>query len=543
MPGNPHLHALLTQWKSACANFDVASRASIVQLVATLEQLAQDLARDEEIRVALGSHLSLWTDLRKLWQDLSRAQLTFWDVDDEENEGTSNKEHDLRTICGSLAKFTRNLVAGVPENQVKAYDNEPDMRRLLHYHTSWSSMEADTELSRVLAQAISNMVTTNETLMSKLWETYLNLPEDQVVLITMLTRTAVGARVCVSLLDDMVKLYEAEESSVGAQAFDVGYDILTQLIEQGLVPDLYGKFAIQDEIITPHQTTLLKIVDSYLQSIHMNPPTSDPLQTIKIHSKLSPMLATCFLDLSAYARRAVQRSIRPTNHSPTSPTTPVDETSSNDLSTFQPPQELDVMLPKVCEALVLVTQCMVTIVLQADGEPADESNVASPEHNLKAFFNETRSSDGGIVESLIEVQTTDLLRLLDVFLPRINFGKPVSSMPSAQHDYQKISAPQSEGATDPTGFQYLKRDLVRLLGILSHGVRAVQDQVRICGGIPVVMNQCVIDERNPWRIDDSNKDLREHAIFTLHCLLKDNPDNQAVVDAIRSPLEQEARVS
>jgi hypothetical protein len=28
-------------------------------------------------------------------------------------------------------------------------------------------------------------------------------------------------------------------------------------------------------------------------------------------------------------------------------------------------------------------------------------------------------------------------------------------------------------------------------------------------------------------------DLREHAIFTLHCLLEDNPENQAVVDAIQ----------
>lgn len=28
-------------------------------------------------------------------------------------------------------------------------------------------------------------------------------------------------------------------------------------------------------------------------------------------------------------------------------------------------------------------------------------------------------------------------------------------------------------------------------------------------------------------------DLREHAIFTLHNLLKNNPENQAVVDSIK----------
>jgi len=38
----------------------------------------------------------------------------------------------------------------------------------------------------------------------------------------MLTRTTIGVRVCISLLDNMLKLYDAGESSEGAQAFDVG---------------------------------------------------------------------------------------------------------------------------------------------------------------------------------------------------------------------------------------------------------------------------------------------------------------------------------
>lgn len=51
--------------------------------------------------------------------------------------------------------------------------------------------------------------------------------------------------------------------------------------------------------------------------------------------------------------------------------------------------------------------------------------------------------------------------------------------------------------SDPKGFAYLKRDLVRLLGILSSDRPAVQDRVRACGGIPVVLNLCVVDDRNP----------------------------------------------
>lgn len=91
------------------------------------------------------------------------------------------------------------------------------------------------------------------------------------------------------------------------------------------------------------------------------------------------------------------------------------------------------------------------------------------------------------------------------------FGKPVdlSSLPlppGAQHPTQQqsaSSAPNGNGNGDDDegpvkrGFAYLKRDLVRLLGILCSGDSAVQDRVRLCGGIPVVMNLCVVDDRNP----------------------------------------------
>lgn len=82
-----------------------------------------------------------------------------------------------------------------------------------------------------------------------------------------------------------------------------------------------------------------------------------------------------------------------------------------------------------------------------------------------------------------------MLRQFDLFLPRINFGKPVNLDGSA-------SLQRSQSVD---GFAYLKRDLVRLLGVLCHGVRAVQDRTRVAGGLAVVMNLCVVDERNPCR--------------------------------------------
>jgi ataxin-10 len=184
------------------------------------------------------------------------------------------------------------------------------------------------------------------------------------------------------------------------------------------------------------------------------------------------------------------------------------------------PKELDVMLPKVCEALVLVTQCIITVCLEAEEQQTRlEEGISTfvDFANMKEYYIQKKHDGYGVVESLI-----DLLSLLDIFLPRIQFGKPVNS------DGTPLSSDKSPSA-DVSGFSYVKRDLVRLLGVLSHGAPAVQDRTREAGGLPVVMNMCVVDERNPY--------LREHAIFTLHNLLKNNPKNQGFVDSVKPSQE------
>ena len=121
---------------------------------------------------------------------------------------------------------------------------------------------------------------------------------------------------------------------------------------------------------------------------------------------------------------------------------------------------------------------------------------------------------------------------------------------------------------DASDFPYLKRDLIRLLGILCHNRKAIQDRIRLCGGIPLVLNLCTIDDRNPCKFPFGLHwltccccfsperhsltlslthhrplrftfqltmimkilDLREYAIFALRNLLHNNPENQAVVN-------------
>lgn len=84
-----------------------------------------------------------------------------------------------------------------------------------------------------------------------------------------------------------------------------------------------------------------------------------------------------------------------------------------------------------------------------------------------------------------------MLRRLDKFLPRIQFGeaKPIvagTGTPSVD----KVSLPASR-------FQFQKRDLVRLLGILVHDDPSVQTRVREAEGVQLILGLCAIDEGNP----------------------------------------------
>lgn len=527
----------------ACATFDFNSQDSVLSLTTLLESATAELGQSKTQRERLGENEALWTELRKLWRDLSRVHLTFWENDDSdeetEREMEGKKQHGLKLLSASLARFTRNLVAGVQANQMRAYENEPALRRLIHYYTSWSFMEDKeaTLVARILAQALSNIVTSNDILVAKLWNTYMNLPDDQVVIIRLLsspdprtllaalililnciegsrtrvkilTRSASGVKICISLLDNMVRLYDAEDATEGARAFDIGYEIFSRIMTMDLAPSLFSRMSMADEIITPHQTTLLKLIDSYLQTARSSPTPTTP-QGTPIYAKLERMLSKTFFSLSSYAQSSIQNSLQPSKPDPAASITSPNVTRA----AFEPPSSLDVMLPKVSEGLVLVTQCIVTITLESLEIDAGLGQ------NSQEFFNEARWADQGIIECL-----TELLRLLDLFLPRINFGKPVSADGRAVLPTHTQS-PDVGDERDSTGFSYLKRDLVRLLGILCHGSKAVQDRARLCGGIEVVMNLCVIDERNPY--------LREHAIFALHNLLEDNPENQAVVEAIK----------
>lgn len=60
-----------------------------------------------------------------------------------------------------------------------------------------------------------------------------------------------------------------------------------------------------------------------------------------------------------------------------------------------------------------------------------------------------------------------------------------------------LAADSDAPTGNPSGFAYVKRDLIKLLGALAHKDREVQDRLRTSGGVEVILNHCVIDENNP----------------------------------------------
>jgi ataxin-10 len=113
------------------------------------------------------------------------------------------------------------------------------------------------------------------------------------------------------------------------------------------------------------------------------------------------MLSETFFGLAAYAQHAIRRALGPkASDGPSSAFSGIVNVEITSQVTV-PPQELDLLLPKVCEALVLITQCIVTIALDAE-EKIDDSRSMRVDNQFKTFFNDTRSDGGdGLIESLL----------------------------------------------------------------------------------------------------------------------------------------------
>ncbi|GER53104.1 ataxin-10 [Striga asiatica] len=70
-------------------------------------------------------------------------------------------------------------------------------------------------------------------------------------------------------------------------------------------------------------------------------------------------------------------------------------------------------------------------------------------------------------------------------------------------------------------YRGFRRDIVAVIGNCSYRKKHVQDEIRVQGGILLLLQQCVTDEENPF--------LREWGIFSVRNILEGNIENQRLV--------------
>ncbi|THH05258.1 hypothetical protein EW145_g4929 [Phellinidium pouzarii] len=497
------------------------SSEDYINSLKTLNRVSMNLARDDTVSVcnlreAIGrSSPPIWGGMLHLWEKISTRD---FDALADESQ---------RELILVIARFTRNLLAGNSFNQENLFQCEHAIRKLVQAYTSFLfTVDPKTSMTtRFLMQTLSNLVTSNEKLMQQLWGLYMTLPEEQNILIRMLAhtddRTVVvslvfisncltdshermqvlidapsGRRLCVSLLDKLAKLVEAHDAKDDSELFGIGWHIFEMLFKSGFAPQLFSITSMVGASVNPHQTTLLKLLDSYLiqthsQKLPVQSAANDPYQGSDAVSQFTTLLSAQFFELVGNAKSSIEKSLaKPRLNIDTGYN---DDTDVADRNTG-PLYSLDVLLPKVCEAIV---------------HPFSAGTVDKEILDGRIFS--TRSRCDRESHSSTRLSKREFLTM---------FGKASWSTPRPGD----APAP-TRSDIDGRGFFYLKRDLVRLLGILCYENRAVQDRVRTSDGITVVMNLCVTDERNPY--------LREYALFALRNLLRENKENQAVVDAIK----------
>lgn len=219
--------------------------------------------------------------------------------------------------------------------------------------------------------------------------------------------------------------------------FELAARIFNRMIEQTLTTQLFEDLAMGDEVITPSQTTLLKLVDSALAA----PPAPRPNP---LHSQFAFILPL-WHNLAKYAVISMR--------------------SGQD----------DARLPKILIGLVLACESLSAIALNVQ-ERIDEAkyggDVVVPGGD-EAMVAAMKSGPQCVIPPLVGV-----LRETNTFLPRI---KPTAEAPDASLPFANV-----------------KRDLVRLLAVLAFDDPTIGDAVRAEGGVELVLSLCETDDRNPY---------------------------------------------
>lgn len=133
-----------------------------------------------------------------------------------------------------------------------------------------------------------------------------------------------------------------------------------------------------------------------------------------------------------------------------------------------------------------------------------------------------RESPGDSVKGLVDAVNTLLSSgIVELLLCLLRDLEPPTMIKKAMNQGENQEGPISSCSSKPCPYKGFRRDIVAVIGNCAYRRKHVQDEIRQKNGILLLLQQCVIDEDNPF--------LREWGIWSVRNLLEGNEENQRVV--------------
>ncbi|BGP01140.1 hypothetical protein RTG_02843 [Rhodotorula toruloides ATCC 204091] len=482
------------------------------ELVQLLRPPRLGLRSTPSLRREYGGCTGFWPSLARVWQvEAGRLE---------------QDEKESIPAVTALAAFVLSLCTQDEANQESAITHiELHLRRVLLTASSLANLENNeyTTMTRICCQTLANLVTANDGIAARYFSQRLKDEEEdkllqrllaspdhgtlQAILIfllnsihdnreraMLLATTPAGAAILDRLMVLVGALFEGETAEGIAHGeftsdiFQVSFTIIQQLISLEAFATAYEGHALMPGFsISPTLVTMLKFLDGHL-SLPQHATTPSSLALV-------PFLIRQLISLGSSVMEQKERAM-----------------DAADAATFQ--------------GVVLVLHCLVSIGLalhsQEEGQRVDGGEEAESEM-VKGVE--------AVVRLLRFSQTLMLPPTPRPAPPASVNGVDTSSSPPVAASASS-SSPEACAAV-----AQLQRLAAQFLGIVSFlppsGVadamkaraKAAQDKVRECGGLELLLSMCQIDERNPT--------MREHALFAIRNLLRNNQTNQDFVDGMK----------
>ncbi|KAH8153766.1 uncharacterized protein LAJ45_01533 [Morchella importuna] len=348
---------------------------------------------------------------------------------------------------------------------------------------------------------------------------------------------------------------------------DFCYRMMSQVIEailiNGLVPYAYECFRDEKDIVTPAQSVLLKLLVSVYR------PSAPIVGTSSSDSQPSPLDPFSFHPLSAPSAvggSTEQHEVAPPieNSIPAffvgvfrkqvlPPTIKIIKLQGAIRKGQEKKESFEYSLWDLDRIYEGVYQFLELLVLFSEDEEAKKVLLAGDKGlvaDLVEFLGEldsaiprwvaskapppTASPIPATVKEIVEDSTTKVSKSYMVERP---FDVHPENEGDGEEDEERLpidldddedddGRDDERGLAEPEDFTWphIKRYLVLLLSGFAWKNKAVQNLVREKEGLQPILNQCMIDDDNPY--------IREHAILCIKNMLEGNPQNQKIVEEL-----------